>query len=219
MPAAKPHASAARRPRWQGCLIVLGGAVLAVVLIVVVVALVLFWRFRSLRDEFADTSLEAVPVAEADAATARRLNRTAEQLERAVKEGRTERFEFTEEQLNQMIATLPAAQEARGKAQVRIVDDRLKVRTGLPLDQVPGFQGRFLNGEFTLDLRLENGALDLRVVDAEVRGKPLPPAIMARLRDYNLADQALRNPDVRRHLEGLRGLRLEGGRLIVETGR
>lgn len=211
--------TAAPRSRAKGCLIAAGVTALAIALLIGIVVGVLFWKARTLRDEFSDTQLRAVPVAEANADTARRLSRTFEQLQRAVKEGRTEQFSFTDLQLNQIVAAVPAVSEARGRAHFTIVDDHLKVEAGIPLEQIPGFQGRYLNGEFTLDIRLDKGVLDLRVLEATVRGQALPPLIMERLRQRNLADQAMQNPDFRQQISGLKALRIEGGKLIVETGR
>jgi len=203
----------------RGCLIAAGIAALCVVVVAGIVAAILIWKFRSLRDEFSDTELKTVPVAETNADTARRLTRTFEQMQRAVKEGRAERFAFTDQQINQMVATVPAIQEARGRAHFAIVDDHLKVEAGIPLSQIPGFQGRYLNGEFTLDIRLEKDALSVRVLDARIRGQPLPPAILSHLRSLNLAEQAMQNPEFRKQLSGIKALRIEAGKLVVETGR
>lgn len=217
----KPPSPGARAPRSRvkGCLIAAGITALAIALVVGIVVGVLFWKLRKLRDEFSDTELKTVPIAEANAETARRLSRTFEQLQRAVKDGRTEQFAFTDLQLNQIVSTVPAVRDARGRAHFTIVDDHLKVEAGIPLDQIPGFQGRYLNGEFTLDLRLENGKLSLRVLDAAVRGQPLPPVIMEPLRQRDLADLAMQDPEFRRQITGLKALRVEGGKLVVETGR
>ena len=218
---AKPPSPGTGTPRSpvKGCLIVAGMTALAVALIVAIVVGVIFWKVRRLRDEFSDTELRAVPIAEANADTARRLSRTFEQLQRAVKEGRSEQFTFTDLQLNQIVSTVPAVREARGRARFAIVDNHLTVDAGIPLDQIPGFQGRYLNGEFTLDMRLENGVLNLRVLEAAVRGQPLPPAIMEHLRQQNLADLAMQNPEFRAQISGLKALRIENGKLVVETGR
>jgi hypothetical protein len=217
----KPPGPRAGPPRslLKRCLIAAGVTALALIVIGGVVAGFLYWRVRKLRAEFSDTQLKAVSVAEANADTARRLSRTVEQFQRAVKEGRREQFVFTDLQLNQIVSTLPAVRELRGRALFTIVDNHLKVEAGIPLDQIPGFQGRYFNGTFTLDLRLENGALNLRVLEAEVRGQPLPPLIMQQLRQRNLADQALQNPEFRQQIDGLKALRIEGGKLVVETGR
>jgi hypothetical protein len=217
----KPASSrgVAPRSRTKGCLLAAGATALGLLLIGGIVAGVLFWKARKLRDEFSDTQLKAVPIAEANAETARRLSRTFEQLQRAVKEGRTEQFSFTDLQLNQIVATVPAVSEARGRAQFAIVGDHLQVAAGIPLGEIPGFQGRYLNGEFTLDIRLENGALTLRVLEATVRGQPLPALIMERLRQRDLADLAMQNPEFRQQISALKALRIEGGKLVVETGR
>jgi hypothetical protein len=215
-----PSPSAGKpRSRVKGCLVAAGITALVIALIVAIVVGVFLWKVRTLRDEFSDSELKAVPIAEANAETARRLSRTFEQLQRAVKEGRSERFAFTDLQLNQIVSTVPAVRDARGRVHFTVVGDHLKVEAGIPLEAIPGFEGRYLNGEFTLDLRLENGKLSLRVLDAAVRGQPLPPLIMERLRQRDLADQAMQNPEFRQQINALKALRIEGGNVVVETGR
>lgn len=216
--AASPRAGAPRS-RAKGCLIAAGVTALVIVLLGALVAGLLFWKARSLRNQYTDTELKAVPVEETNAETARRLGRTFEQLQRAIKEGRAEHFTLTDLQMNQLVATVPALAGVRGRAHFAIVDGHLRVESGIPLGQVPGFQGRFLNGEFTLDLRLENGQLNLRVLDATVRGQPLPPLLMDRLRQRNLAEQALQNREFRQQIASLKSLRIEDGKLVLDTGR
>ena len=143
-----PHAGTPRSTA-RGCLIVAGVTALVIALVVSIVVGVLVWKARTLRARFSDTQLRTVPIAEASTDTAKRLSRTFDELQRAVEEGRSERFTFTDLQLNQMVSTVPAVREARGRAHFTIVDNHLKVDAGIPLDQIPGFQGRYLNGEFT----------------------------------------------------------------------
>jgi hypothetical protein len=218
---AQPSGSGAGTPRSRvkGCLLVAGIAALAVTVVVASVAAVLLWKARTWRERYSDAELRAVRIAEANAATAGRLNRTYAEFQRAAAEGRSERFVFTDQQLNQIVSTVPAVRDARGRAHFSIVDDHLKVEAGIPLDQIPGCSGRYFNGEFTLDIRLADGVLNLRVLDAAVRGQPLPAPIMEHLRQLNLAEQAMQNPEFRQQMSGLKALRIEGGRLIVETGR
>ncbi|MBN2449578.1 MAG: hypothetical protein JXR77_04275 [Lentisphaeria bacterium] len=211
-PAAKP------RSRWRGCLVVTAIVAAVLLIVVVITVLVVARRVRRLRDEYTDTEMRAVPVAETSAPQARRLSRTFEDLQSAVRQGRASSFAFTDLQLNQMVASLPAVKEARGRAYFTIVGDQLQVRAGIPLDQVPGFQGRYLNGEFTIRLRLEHGLLQIYIQEASVRGSPLPPSLMEHLRNVNIAEQALQNPDFRKQLQGIRALRIQDGKLIVETG-
>jgi hypothetical protein len=219
-----PPRSAGQRPgakpsRLKGCLVAAGIGVAAVLLVVGIVMGIAAWKFRSLRSEFTDPELKALPVAEVNSETAKRLNRTVEQFLRAVDGGRSEQFTLTGTQLNQVIAVLPAAREARGRVHLAIEGDRLSLQAGFPLDQVPGFQGRYLNGEFTLDVRVENGQLQIFVREATVRGKPLPKVLVDRFRGENLADRLLRDPDARRLMGNVKSLRLADGKLHLETGR
>jgi hypothetical protein len=220
MPSAAPGAgSGTRRSKLKGCLIAAAIAVGVCLVLVGIVLGVLYWQFRSLRSDFTGTELTPVPVAQVDAETAKRLARTVEQFARALKDGRPGQFAFTGTQINQLIAALPAAAELRGRASFAIDGGRLKVRGGIPLEEVPGFQGRYLNGEFALEVRADNGQLHVYVVDISVRGKSLPNVLLDRLRTENLADRFLRDPEARRLCGNLKAVRVADGTLQVETGR
>jgi len=210
--------SGPRRSRLKGCLIAAGIGLGVVVLVVAIVAGIAAWQFRRLRSEFTDTELKPLPIAEVDAETARRLGRSAEQFGRALKENRRGEFTFTETQINQLIATLPDTQGLRGHATVAVAGDQLKVQTGVPLQQVPGFQGRYLNAEFTVDARIENGQLQVYVREVTVRGQPLPAVLVNRLRTQDLADRVLQDPDTRRFFSHIRTLHVANGAVQVETG-
>jgi len=206
-------------PRLKGCLVYGGATVLLLLGIIGIAALVTYRKYRTLRDDFTDTELKTVAVEETSASQARRLSRTYDSMQRAAQQGNPGQFEFTELQLNQLVSAVPAIQDARGKAHFSIVDDKLKVEAGIPLGQFPGFKERFVNGTFTLDIRLEKGVLDIFLVDAIVRGQPLPPVIMDRLKQKNIAEQAMQNPEFRRQLQGIKALRIHDGKLLVETGK
>ena len=206
-------------PRLKGCLVYGGITVLVLLGIIAIAAFVTYRKYRTLRDDFTDTELKAVAVEDTNASQARRLSRTYDSMQRAAQQGTSGQFEFTALQLNQLVAAVPAVKDARGKAHFSIVDDKLKVEAGIPLGQFPGFKERFVNGEFTLDIRLENGVLDIFLVDAIVRGQPLPPVIMDRLKQMNIAQQAMQNQEFRRQLQGIKTLRILDGKLLVETGK
>jgi len=206
------------RSRLKGCLIAAGIALGVVALLAAIAAGIAAWQFNRLRREFTDAELKPLPVTQVDGDSAKRLTRTAEQFARALNDNRPGQFTFTEAQLNGLLAMLPDTQELRGRATVAIAGDRLRVQTGVPLEQVPGFQGRYLNAEFTVDAQVTNGQLQVYVREVTVRGKPLPPLLVDRLRTQNLADRLLQDPGARRFFSHIRTLRVAEGAVQVETG-
>ncbi|NEQ22203.1 MAG: hypothetical protein F6K28_24025, partial [Microcoleus sp. SIO2G3] len=58
--------------------------------------------------------------------------------------------------LNTLVANNPTL---AGKAYFKIEDNQVMVQSAVPLDTVPGFSGRYLNGTFSLNIALENGLL------------------------------------------------------------
>ncbi len=205
--------------RKRGCLRAAAVAAGATVLVAFLVAGGCLWHVRRLRATYTDPTPVALPVAEVSPEAARRLGRTVERLQGAIDAGRRERFTFTEAQINELIAVLPGTEPLRGRARVALGGDRVTVQAAIPLDQVPGCRGRYLNGEFVLDVRVENGQCEVFVREAAVRGKPLPEVFLRELRGRNLAQQAMQSPEWRRLLAGIRSLRIADGTVEVETGR
>ena len=203
---------------WKRWLLILGSLLLGCLAIAAIVAGTTYYKIRKLRNEFTDSELKRISAAHMNAAAKRRLLRNYKSMRRAIAGKQTKRFEFTGEQLNQLVESLPGMEKMRNKVCFTILDHTLKVKTGLSLDQIPGFENRFINGDFTLDIQWENDKLDIHVLEATVRGKPLPPMIMDSLRKRDIADFALQNPKIRRQLQGIKSLRVQGGKLIVETG-
>lgn len=79
---------------------------------------------------------------------------------------------------------------------VAIEGDKLRGDVSLPLDKspLPLPRGRFLNGSASFFVSMKNGVLIVTADAVSLRGRPLPPALLARLRSENLARDAYRNP-------------------------
>ena len=70
-------------------------------------------------------------------------------------------------------------------------------------------KGRYLNGDATFKVSLENGVLMVTAEQIQVKGVPIPESVMSQLRSENLAQDAYKDPEtcrghpeVREHSSG-----------------
>lgn len=102
---------------------------------------------------------------------------------------------------------------------VRIEDNRILSTLSLPLSELGPFKmsGRYLNGEAALNLSLTNGLPRLFVEDLKVQGQTLPVAVLGGLKNVNLAERAMENPEFRQGLERFDSIRVSDGRLVLKA--
>lgn len=206
--------------RKRGCLFwgCLGTALAVVVLAVVLAALVLRTRNRLL--DLTETTPRPVPVATPSPALAANARREAEGMAAALRQNLAGEFSFTADDLNALVATVPEAGEARGRAFFTIDGDQLSALASLPLDEVPGLAGRYLNAaQIRLELGCENGVLRLQAQEVTVKGTPLPAPLMNRLRRLNLAEPLNRSPEAAAVLQRLDSVAVRDGRVVVRVRR
>jgi hypothetical protein len=174
-------------------------------------------KMRRLRDQLTATEPAEVPVVDASAQQARELNREYSTLKEAIQKGRATTLTLTADELNRMVATVPQLKDFRGRVHFTIEDDRLGATASIPLDQIPGFQGRYLNGDFDLQVRCQNGVLEVYATQVTVKDKPLPEKIMNKLRQQNLAQKLYEDPDTVDKLKNIESIRVADGTVIIVT--
>ncbi|OGV68772.1 MAG: hypothetical protein A3K19_24190 [Lentisphaerae bacterium RIFOXYB12_FULL_65_16] len=202
----------------HGCLFY--GCLTAVTLVLLgaVVGGFIVWKVRSVALGVTDTAPAAVPVASVDDLEARDIQQRTQDLITSLKENRAGEFRFSERDLNALVATVPDAQGIRGKAAFSIQGDRLVTQTSLPLDQVPGMQGRYLNGKFHLDVKCEGGVLEAYVRDIDVKGDPIPQSIKDRIGKINFGQEIYKDPKAADALRSLESISIRDGKLVIRTG-
>lgn len=103
-----------------------------------------------------------------------------------------------------------------GQRTVNIKDDQIEGQVSIPLDEVGEFaKGRYLNGSAVFDVGLAAGRLLVFVDSVEVKGKPLPDALMQQLRADNLAKNVNSEQDVSSFVDKLESITVENGEVRV----
>lgn len=197
-------------------LIALAGIVLALALCVAGVA---FWARNAVMNATA-TEAVPVPVVEAEKHELRQLNDKYLSFRSALDRGTAGTFEFSDRDLNVLVAKLPELKELRGKASFSIERGEFVVDACVPLNGLPGMEGRYLNGRFTLDIRSEGGRPVIRPIEAETANGEVPEMIMSHLRNTNVLDELTkRDANARTLMNKISGLQIREGKLVIDTGR
>jgi hypothetical protein len=122
---------------------------------------------------------------------------------------------LTADDLNAFIAQEKGIQ---GKLFVRI-DDRIKGELSLPLEDIGPLKlkGRYLNGTVTFKVVLAKGALDVRLDDVTVKGKPLPGMMLSELKKQNFAQNFQKDPKTAADIAKFESVQITNGTVILRN--
>ena len=122
---------------------------------------------------------------------------------------------LTADDLNALISQ---EKELQGKVFVR-VDDRIKGELSLPLEDIGPLKlkGRYLNGAVVFKVSLANGALDVRLDDVTVKGKPLPGMLFSEFKKQNLAQNFQNDSQTATNLARLDSIQITNGTVILRN--
>lgn len=120
--------------------------------------------------------------------------------------------------INTLVANSPTL---AGKAYFKIDNDQVIVQSAVPLDAVPGFSGRYLNGNFSLKVAVENGLLAITPTSISTTdGQPIPPevegAILQALKTQNLNQMVNSDPRVQAWLKNITDIQVQDGNLVIK---
>lgn len=117
-------------------------------------------------------------------------------------------LELSSDQLEYLVRNNPDAAHIRDFAHITITNDELQAQLSLPLDQIPGFKGRFLNGQARFGLNVRDGTIHVTMKSMEVKGKPLPDNIMQGFRQPIVID----DPALAKNIESVE---IKNGKMVI----
>ncbi len=128
------------------------------------------------------------------------------------------RIELTALEINVLISNSERLKPLKGRVQVLIDNDRIGGKISVPLETFsPAMKGRFLNGDGFFTLSCQNGVPLVQIEELSVKGKPVPKQFLDALNKENIAAKLTDTPEAAAILQRIKSVRVEGGRLIVET--
>jgi hypothetical protein len=211
-------------PRQRGCLFYgcLISAILAVLLLIALGLLFFFvyrW-FGGIVNEYTATAPRILPTAQVPADERRSIRERVDRFHTALDNHEAvESLVLSSDDINVLIENRP---ELKGKFYITVVDDKLKAKVSLPLNDFPTFgltQGRYLNGEAEIKAFLRDGIVVVTLQSLEVDGKQVPERFMAGLRSQNLARDIHNNEKIMRELQNVDSIEIQDGHLIIKPKR
>ena len=194
---------------FYGCLIML-------ILVVVVAGLFSFGMYKLYKKAYEYTSNQSMqlPDLKITDAEIQQVKKKFETFSQALKNKKAENLKLTERELNALVSASP---EFKGKVHFSIEGDQIKGKVSIPLDQFPGFTGRYFNASADFAASLEGGLLFVTLQNASVKGKNVPEAIMEKVRQENLAKDLYKNKENVEMIRRFKSIKIQDGAIVIEA--
>lgn len=180
------------------------GCLIALVVFFVMAGLALFGvyqLFGGAIETYTDTEAAALPPVEVSPEHAAELESRVEDFMAALDGTMSmNALVLTGNDINVLIRRHPDFKELGESVYVSVEGESIKGEISLPLDvlEVPdifGLKGRYLNGSATFTVNFAAGRLSVFIEDLSVRGQSVPEQFMGALRQHNLAQGVMENPE------------------------
>lgn len=119
--------------------------------------------------------------------------------------------------LNMLLASSDDLQALAEGLRVSVEGDEIKGMISLQLGDIgsPFFRDRYLNGEASFKVSLQDGQLAVSPSEIVVNGKAIPQSQLDKLREFNLVDAINQDPDVMETLNRLDVIEVKDGTVKV----
>ena len=218
-PFGSPDAPPEKKPRgcfFYGCLIS-SIAVGLLVLLMVGGGIATYFYVKKQVVAYTDEEPAELPVVEATEEELAEIKARVEGMEKAAKEGaKPADLVLTAGEINALITENA---DFKGKVYVTIEDGQLTGDVSIPLEElpVPGGKGRYFNASATLEVDFEDGVLVVKLVDATVKGEPLPGQFIDAMKDQNLAQDLYKDEKNVKFLRQFEQIELRDDKLILRV--
>jgi len=199
---------------FYGCL-----TCLVLLLIMAVLAVVVVRFIKNQVNTYTDTQPMKLPRVEMTDADYQQLERRVKAFGDAMEKGTPiESLILTERDLNALIARAANMKELADKVYVSVNGTEVRGQVSIPLSRLGWLgKGRYLNGEATFNVSLENGVLIVTAREIKVKGKPLPETFMSQLRRENLAKEAYKNPKNAEAIRQLDTIQVQESQVLIKA--
>jgi hypothetical protein len=166
-------------------------------------------------NQYTDSAPAQIPKGDASPATLRAIQTRIDAFRDGLATGQPQELAVTADELNTLLSGQPELQEFANMVYVRIDGDQLKGDISYPL---PGpLKGRYVNGPATFDVKVSKGEADIRIQDITPKGKTLPPWLLDQIRQVNLADHLIRDPQAAAAIRQIDTVEVKDGKVIIRS--
>ena len=199
-----------RRKGWIIVLCVLVGLIL--------IAAAGVWLYvLELRSDLTDDRPVEIPTATVTEPEKKQLAKEYEKIQRGVKAGKETEVKLPGEKIDKMISLVDELAPLRGRVSVALQDDVIKAKISMPLENVPMFAGRYLNGEFKIKASIVDGKPAVKILEGTTEhGKPYPKWMLNQLNELLTSPKLLENPKAN-WLHKVQLLEFNEGKVTLKT--
>jgi len=206
-------------PKRRGCLFY---GCLTCVVLALVTLLLAFLAVRAVKNKvyaYTDGQPMQLPKVEMSDAEYQSLSQRVKTFGEAMEQGKSaEPLILTERDINALLAKAANMKELADKVYVSVNGNQVKGQVSIPLSFLGWLgRGRYLNGEATFNVSLENGVLIVTAQEVKVKGKPLPESFMTQLRRENLAKDAYKDPKNAEAIRKLDSIEVQDSQAIIKA--
>ncbi len=169
-------------------------------------------------EEYTDT--QPYPISQLYVSGEKDEQRVLERIENfteALKEGNhTAPLVLTNEDINTLLFQHPDLKFLAEKIHVDIVEDKIEGQVSFPLSEFGGFmKDRYLNGSAVFSFGLISGRLHVYLDYMDVKGKVIPEALMASLRNKNLLEDVNTNEEFASAINKLQSITIKDDKIFI----
>jgi len=203
----------------RGCLFY--GCLTCVVLLLIM-AVLAFVTVRFIKNQvnaYTDSQPMKLPKVEMTDTEFQKLDERVKAFGNAMEKGTpTEPLILTERDINAMIARAANLKELADKVYVAVNGNDVTGQVSIPLSRLGWLgKGRYLNGEATFNVSLENGVLIVTAREIKVKGKLLPETFMSQLRRENLAKEAYKEEKNAEAIRKLDSIQVQESQVTIKA--
>ena len=178
----------------------------------------LAYKTYSLVREYTYDEPAKVPTRNASDREAKKLQERIQAFKIAMQEDKLAKLILTADDLNLLIANSDLA----GIAYASIKDNIVTLRGSFPLEKVPGFAGRYIHGQYSFKVSLENGQLIYTPTEIKLTDKKMPKEFEEIFRDaaaeanFEKMNQEInRRPETKAITQKLKDVYIENNKIIL----
>ena len=203
----------------RGCLFY-GCLTCVVLLLILAVLAVVAIRFvKNQVNAYTDSQPMKLPSVEMTDTEFQQLDQRVKAFGDAMEKGKpAEPLILAERDINALIVKAANLKELADKVYVSVNGNEVKGQVSIPLSRLGWLgKGRYLNGEATFNVSLENGVLMVTAREIKVKGKPLPESFMSQLRHENLAKEASKDPKNAEAIRKLDSIQVQESQVLIKA--
>lgn len=205
----------ASQPRRKSGLSIFKWGCLTIVILVLLCLLSVWLFFRVQRQKWTDEQPVPVELPVENSARPPDGARIYRDTRRALESGSAQTMQFDNRELKALLNQAPEFKSMSSQMALQLQDDSLLTRMSIPLQGIPGFEGRYLNGDFVFTVQIDQGVPQLKLRSGSVHGKPVPEHFLNQINQYG-QKELLRRLQTQTDLSRIESMRIENGKLTLK---